>query len=90
MSVSQSTLRKAHQIVNSGGVVIVTDDQEWNVRGTSDSYSVTREGAGFLCEKLDQDNNRKLCVGWQFYGGEKVNRTCKHIEAVKEFENGGE
>ena len=85
MSVSQSTLRKAHQIVNSGGVVIVTDDQEWSVRGTSDSYSVTREGAGFLCEKLDQDDSRKLCVGWQFCGGEKEDRSCKHIEAVKKW-----
>lgn len=85
MSVSQSTLKKAQQIVDSGGVAVITEGQNWRVRGTRDTYSVTREGEGFLCEKLDQDDmrSRKLCVGWQFHGGEKVDRTCKHIEAVR-------
>ena len=83
MSVSPATLKKAQAIVDSDGVVVVTEDQEWSVQGSSDSYSVTREGDGFLCERVDQNDNKKLCVGWQFHGGEKVDRTCKHIEAVK-------
>ena len=85
MSVSQSTLLKAQKIVDNGGVVEVTKDEEWSVQGTRDSYSITVEGAGFLCEKIDQDDNRKLCVGWQFCGGEKEDRSCKHIEAVKKW-----
>ena len=85
MSVSQGIINRGKKIADSGGVVEVTKDEEWNVKGTRDTYSITVEGAGFLCEKLDQDDSRKLCVGWQFNGGEKVDRSCKHIEAVKKW-----
>ena len=33
MSVSQGTLVKAQKIVDSGGVKVVTPDQEWSVKG---------------------------------------------------------
>jgi len=92
MSVSQGTLVKAQKIVDSGGVKVVTPDQEWSVQGTKDTYSVTREGAGLYCEKLkdDTDGNgnpmvtRVICSGWKFLSGvPQEDRYCKHTEAVK-------
>ena len=46
---SPSTLKNAQRIVDNGGVVLVTEDQEWHVQGTRDTYSVTRAGNGFYC-----------------------------------------
>ena len=81
---SPSTLKNAQRIVDNGGVVIVTEDQEWHVQGTRDTYSVTRAGDGFYCERLDQDESRNICKGWQFLKGvPQEDRYCKHTEAVK-------
>ena len=85
MSVSQGIINRGKKIADSGGVVEVTKDEEWNVRGTRDSYSITVDGAGFLCEKLDQDDSRDLCFSWKFCSGKKEDKSCSHIEAVKHW-----
>ena len=92
MSNKQGTLDKAQLIVNSGGVKVVTPDQEWSVQGTKDTYSVTRVETGLYCEKLkdDVDGNgnpmvtRVICPSWRFLSGvPQEDRYCKHTEAVK-------
>ena len=80
---SPATLKNAQRIVDNGGVAVVTEDQEWHVQGTSDTYSVTRAGDGFYCERLDQDDSRNICKGWQFLKGvPQEDRYCKHTLAV--------
>ena len=92
MSNIEETRKKAQAIVDSDGVVVVTPDMEWNVRGTKDTYSVTTAGSGLYCEKLkdDIDGNgnpmvtRAICPSWQFMKDTpQEDRYCKHTEAVR-------
>ena len=86
---SPSTLKNAQRIVDNGGVVLVTEDQEWHVQGTRDTYSVTRAGNGFYCERLDEYDDRHICKGWQFLKGvPQEDRYCKHTLAVDKYEKG--
>ena len=80
---SPATLKNAQRIVDNGGVVLVTEGQEWHVQGTRDTYSVTRAGNGFYCERLDEYGDRHICKGWQFLKGvAQEDRYCKHTLAV--------
>jgi len=84
MSNIEETRKKAQAIVDSDGVVVVTPDMEWNVRGTKDTYSVTTAGSGLYCERIDRDDKRRICPSWQFMKDTpQEDRYCKHTEAVR-------
>ena len=86
---SSATLKNAQRIVDNCGVDLITEDQEWHVQGSRDTYSVTRAGGGFYCERLDQDDSRHICKGWQFLKGVAAeDRYCKHTLAVDKYEKG--
>ena len=69
-----------------------TSDNTWVVVSNA-TYQVSRQTGkyadGFFCERLDseKDNHSKtVCMGWKFCRGLRVEKTCKHVEAVKAFE----
>lgn len=74
---SANTLKKAKNLVDSGGVAKLGDDL-YQVRSSSDaSKSYIVEGE--VCE----------CPGftnfYKFHGGRKIKANCSHLEAVRMF-----
>ena len=77
---SKQQLANAQKLVDDGHVV-KQGKNSWHVL-SSTAYEVTRTEDGFVCEKLDQDDSKDLCLGWKNCQGPVKEKTCKHCEAV--------
>jgi hypothetical protein len=69
-----------------------TSDDTWVVVSNA-TYQVSRQTGkfadGFFCERLDSEKDvgsKSVCPGWKYCTGARVDKTCKHVEAVKAFE----
>lgn len=78
---SKQQLANAQKLVDDGHVEKQSKNK-WHVL-SSTAYEVTRTEDGFVCEKLDQDDTKELCLGWKNCQGNVEDKTCKHCEAVK-------